>query len=138
MNDVPSLIREIDRLRMEKSELAAQLEKSQTLLKTHLEIEKEKETINETERQKLALQLRSAQNRIEELVKLADYRRHAPERGYQTDRYDDAASEFSEITESELHAGENTFDLFIGDCELDDVTKIVNSSYLILVLIGDA
>lgn len=122
MNDIPTLLKEIDRLRMEKSELAAQLEKAQTLLKTHMDIEREKQIINETERQKLELQLKSAQHRIEELAKLSDFRRHASYGGYQSDKlYDDAASEFSDITESELHAGENTFDLFIGECELDDV-----------------
>lgn len=122
-SDLPSLLKEIDRLRMEKSELAAQLEKSQTLLMTHLEIEKEKQIIHETDRQKLELQLKAAQHRIEELVKLADFRRHNADNQYRAGerQYDDAVSEFSDITESELHAGENTMDLFIGECELDEV-----------------
>ena len=120
-NDIDSLLKEIDRLRLEKSELAAQLEKSQTLLKTHLEIEKEKHLVTETEKQRLELQVKSAQHRIDELVKLADFRKQG-EYAFGTEKpYDEDAPEFSEITETELHAGENTFDLFVGDCELDQV-----------------
>lgn len=124
-SDIPSLLKEIDRLRMEKSELAAQLEKSQTLLKTHLEIEKEKQIINETDKQKLELQLKASQHRIDELVKLSDFRRRGgDDNRYPADKlYDDNVSEFSDITESELHAGENTMDLFIGECELDEVNN---------------
>ena len=119
--DLPSLMKENDRLRIEKSELAGQLEKSQTLLKTHLDIEKERQLIADTDKQKSDIQLKAAQHRIEELVKLADFRRHG-EHAFRSDKaYDDAASEFSEMTESELQAGENTFDLFIGEGELDEV-----------------
>jgi len=121
-----SLLREIDRLRLEKSEIAAQLEKAQTLLQTHIEMEKEKEIINNAELNKLQLQLKSANNRIEELVKLADFRARTYKdnmlkSGLGFKPYDEGASEFSDITESEISTNENTMDVLVRGCELDEL-----------------
>jgi len=126
IKDPVSLLKEIDRLRLEKSEIAAQLEKAQTLLHTHLEMEKEKEIINSAEVNKLQLQLKSANNRIEELVKLADFRARTYKdnllkTGANYKPYDDGASEFSDITESEISTNENTLDVLVGNCELDEL-----------------
>jgi len=127
IKDPVSLLKEIDRLRLEKSEIAAQLEKAQTLLHTHLEMEKEKEIIHSAEVNKLQLQLKSANNRIEELVKLADFRARTYKDnllktgGAGFKPYDDGASEFSDITESEISTNENTLDVLVGNCELDEL-----------------
>lgn len=126
MNDVPSLVKEINRLRLEKSEIAAQLEKTQTLLQTHLEMEKERETIHQAEMHKVQLQLKAANNRIEELVRIADfraknYKEMLMKTGAVFKPYDQEDDEFSVITESDLHAGENTFDVLIKDCEIDEL-----------------
>lgn len=119
-------MKEIDRLRIEKSEIAAQLEKAQTLLHTHLEMEREKEIISKAEADKLQLQLKSSNNRIEELTKLADfrarnYRDNMLKSGISFKPYDEGASEFSDITESELATTENTLDVLVRNCEFDEL-----------------
>lgn len=126
INNIPSLLKEIDRLRLEKSEIAAQLEKAQTLLHTHLEMDKDKDIIHKAESEKNQLQLKSANNRIEELTKLADFRArnykdNMLKSGISFKPYDEGASEFSEITESELVSTENTLDVLVRNCELDEL-----------------
>mmetsp|Transcript_30757 Transcript_30757/g.27961 ORF Transcript_30757/g.27961 Transcript_30757/m.27961 type:complete len:251 (+) Transcript_30757:739-1491(+) len=54
-DDIPGLVKEVERLKIEKSEIAAQLEKAQTLLQTHLDIEKERQIIHDSEMHKLQL-----------------------------------------------------------------------------------
>lgn len=126
INNLPSLLKEIDRLRIEKSEIAAQLEKAQTLLHTHLEMEREKDIINKAEADKLQLQLKSSNNRIEELTKLANfgarnYGNNILKPGISFRPYDEGASEFSDITESELATTENTLDVLVRNCEFDEL-----------------
>mmetsp|Transcript_673 Transcript_673/g.619 ORF Transcript_673/g.619 Transcript_673/m.619 type:complete len:417 (+) Transcript_673:675-1925(+) len=125
-SDINSVLKEVDRLRIEKSEIAAQLEKTQTLLQTHLEIEKEKEGLYQAEVKKLDLQLKSANSRIDELVKLADiraksYRDIIASKGGAFEPYEDDADDFSEITESDIHVGENTFDILVSDCTFNEL-----------------
>ena len=133
-NDPLELRREIERLRLEKSDLAAQLEKSQTLLRTQIDISKEKETIHDTEIHQAKIKLKSANTRVEELVKLADFRnktngflQSGMENGDK--EYDDNVSEFSEMTENELQAGENFLDVYVGNGDLDDVNNYIFVRY---------
>ena len=76
-NDPMALRKEIEHLRLEKGELAAHLEKTQTLLKTHMDIESERERIHNMEKEKIELQLKAALARADELAKLADLRGHS-------------------------------------------------------------
>lgn len=73
-DDIPGLQREIERLKIEKGDLAAELEKYQSLITLKAQIEVEKTTLIKAENENLKFQLRSASKRIEELSKLSDYR----------------------------------------------------------------
>ena len=66
-NDKNELIREIERLRTEKAELASFLEKLQTMLSTQQEIEQQKDEIHDNEMKRVQLQLKQISHRNEEL-----------------------------------------------------------------------
>ena len=114
--------KEIEKLKMEKGELAAQLEKAQTLLKTYMEMEEQNRRIREAEAKKTELQLKAAINRAEELSKIVDLKGQANKDGLRTYeingvKYDDSVSEFSVDTDDT--SGHNVFDLWIGQVDFD-------------------
>ena len=135
--DLQGLRREIERLKLEKGQLAAEVEKSQSLLVLRNEMEKEKTGMYETEIEQLKIQLRSAQQRTDELARLADYRATRVvqlERNQRLNTYDEenrivgtktqitvgelfnSAPEFQE-SGTEMATNENILDLFIGEAE---------------------
>ena len=63
---------EIDRLKQEKSDFAAELEKAQNLLKLQTDIEKENTVYFQNELKRLSLVERSVSTKVEELAKRAD------------------------------------------------------------------
>lgn len=136
-NDLNSLRREVERLKLEKGQLAAEVEKAQSLLVLKNEMEKEKQAMYESEIEQLKIQLRSAQQRTEELARLADYRANRVinlERNQRLNIYDEdnrivgtktqitvgelnnAAPEFME-TGTEVAHNENILDLWLGEAE---------------------
>ena len=136
-NDLQGLRREIERLKLEKGQLAAEVEKAQSLLVLRNEMEKEKTSMYETEIEQLRIQLRSAQGRTEELARLADYRANRViqlERNQRLNTYDEdnrivgtkthvtigelqnAAPEFME-SGTEVAPNENILDLWLGEAE---------------------
>ena len=129
VNHIPSLMKEIDELRLGKSEIAAELEKMETLLRTHMDIEEQKEIIYDAEYNKLELQIKAANGRIDELTKHAEqktktYREGMLKAGISYRPYDEGASEFSEMSESrsEMDLPDiNTLDVLVRNCELDEL-----------------
>jgi protein fantom len=136
-SDLQGLRREIERLKLEKGQLAAEVEKAQSLLVLRNEMEKEKTSMYETEVEQLRIQLRSAQQRAEELARLADYRANRViqlERNTRLNTYDgdnrivgtktqitvgelqNSAPEFLE-SGTEVAANENILDLWLGEAE---------------------
>lgn len=133
-DDLVSLKREIERLKLEKGQLAAELEKIQSLLVLKNEMEKEKNALNQSENEQMKMQLKSAQQRAEELARLADFRSNRViqlERNQRLNVYDDAnrivasknvlsISEFDraapefEDAGTEVSTGENIVDLWLG------------------------
>ncbi|CAG9333007.1 unnamed protein product [Blepharisma stoltei] len=135
--DIPNLKREIERLKLEKGQLAAELEKIQNLLVLKNEMEKEKNALHSSESEQLQMQLKSAQQRAEELARLADFRANRViqlERNQRLNVYDDAnrivatktqislaefdgaAAEFVD-NGTEVGTGENIVDLWLGAAE---------------------
>jgi hypothetical protein len=72
--DIPSMRREIERLKNEKAQIAAELEKAHTLLAMKNDIDKERNGMHERESESYKFQLKSAQQRADDLAKLADFR----------------------------------------------------------------
>ena len=72
--DLASLRKENERLKIEKAQIAAELEKAHTLLSMKGEIDKERNAMHERESESQKYQLQSAQRRAEDLAKLADFR----------------------------------------------------------------
>ena len=129
MNMKPEmLLKEIERLRLEKGELAAQLEKSQTLLKIQMESEQEQNKIHQAQISTLELQLKGAILRSNELTKLVDLKGYGSQEGVEIyekngNKYDDRVSVFSDDTSTDIEnePGTNYFEVWLGDAELDEV-----------------
>lgn len=136
-NDLKGLHREVERLKLEKGQLAAEVEKAQSLLTLKNEMENEKSSMFSSEIEQLKIQLRSAQQRTEELARLADFRANRViqlERNQRLNIYDEdnrivgsktqitvgeldnTAAEFVE-TGTEVAHNENILDLWIGEAE---------------------
>lgn len=125
-SDDPKVLRkEIEHLKLEKGELAAHLEKTQTLLRTRQDIENHKESLHKTEVEKLSLQMRAAILKCTELAKIADLHSQSKQQRtmYEAEgvKYSDSVSVFSvdPAEEDQIQAGENFFDLFLGEAQLD-------------------
>jgi hypothetical protein len=73
-DDPQGLRREIERLKNEKAQIAAELEKAHTLLAMKNDIDKERNAMHERESESYKFQLQSAQQRADDLAKLADFR----------------------------------------------------------------
>ena len=138
--DPKSLRKEIERLQMEKAQLASELEKAQMQLKIRMDIERDNKSMLEGQVEELKLKLKAGATKATEYEKLAEFRgqrigqlektmhKGAAEREMRaTTPYGeplrvgemDAMSEFSEIShESELRVGENRLDVWIGQVEL--------------------
>ena len=127
IKDADSLLKEIERLRLEKGELAAQLERSQTLLKIQMETEQEQNRIHQAQIATLELQLKGAILRSNELSKLVDLKGFGSHEGVEVyekngTKYDDRVSVFSDDgSEAETEPGTNYFEIWLGDAELDEV-----------------
>jgi len=72
--DPPSQLRAIEQLKLEKAQLAAELEKFQSLLTLREQMEKEKVALVQTEAEYAKAETKGLQLRVEELSRLADYR----------------------------------------------------------------
>ena len=89
--------------------------------------EKENESSWKTKISKLELELKSLNSRIEELIKLADfkartYKENMLKSGLNFKPYDDDASDFSEMTDSELgDMDSNALEVLIRHCDLDEL-----------------
>lgn len=127
VRDPESLLKEIERLRLEKGELAAQLEKSQTLLKIQMESEQEQVKIHQAQISTLELQLKGAILRASELSKIVDLKGYGTKDGVEVYekggvKYDDRVSVFSDdASEIDIDPGTNYLELWLGDAELDEV-----------------
>jgi protein fantom len=128
IKDPESLLKEIERLRLEKGELAAQLERSQTLLKIQMESEQEESKIYKAQISTLELQLKGAILRSNELSKLVDLKGFGSHEGVEVyekngNKYDDRVSVFSDdaASEADTEIGTNYFEIWLGDAELDEV-----------------
>lgn len=119
-NDQKALLREIERLRLEKGDLACQLEKVQSLLKTQLDINREESLVREGEKERLQRQLGETVKKADELSrKIEFYGGQASHSGGKQiyDRggvhYDDSVSLFSQNTNIDHYkAGLNSLDLY--------------------------
>jgi len=72
--DLKSCNSEINRLKIEKGKLAAELEKAQTLLRIQQDINKEQSQLAENEKEQLKGQLQASSTRADQLARLADHR----------------------------------------------------------------
>ena len=136
--DVPTLKKELERLRLEKSQLIAELEKTQRVLTLKNELEKDQHASKLGEAEQLRMQLKAAQQRTEELARLADFRANRLiqlEQNMRLNVYDDDSrivaskteirltdlgegNEFvSGEIETEVGSGENIYDLWLGEAE---------------------
>ena len=130
--DAPSQLRAIEQLKLEKAQLAAELEKSQSLLTLREQMEKEKVALVQTEADHAKVENQALKQRVEELSRLADYR--ATRIGQLEPRgrvsvFDESASrtgtlrpaidsDFISDDASELAPGENALELIIVSAEL--------------------
>ena len=156
--------KEVERLKIEKGELAAELEKVQNLMTLKNEMEKEREAIYKSEVEQYKMQLKAAQQRTQELARLADFRANRVlqlERNQRLNTYDEAnritatatsvnvasfensAPEFIEGG-TEVDSGENILDLWIGEGEfyqysLESILKslVLNESSMVSFLTID-
>ena len=136
-NDLKGLQREVERLKLEKGQLAAEVEKAQSLLTLKNEMEVEKNALYESEIEQLKIQNKSALQRTEELARLADFRANRViqlERNQRLNIYDEdnrivgtktqitvgelqnSAPEFIE-SGTEVGNNENILDLWLGEAE---------------------
>lgn len=136
--DVLTLKRELERLRLEKSQLIAELEKTQRLLTLRNELDKDQKSAKSSEMESLRMQLKAAQMRAEELARLADFRANRLiqlEKNQRLNLYDDQSHIIASKTEirlgdlvegaefvtaeieTEVGSGENILDLWLGEGE---------------------
>ncbi|CAG9323251.1 unnamed protein product [Blepharisma stoltei] len=116
------LKQENEKLTVEKGEIAAELKKCQNLLELRDQIENEKVSLIQSENEKLNCLLRSAQKRIDELSRLAEYRGSLASRGSQEIQRNFAMESYGfgagfKEDGSEVGVGQNIFDLLIVDAE---------------------
>ncbi|KAL4432319.1 hypothetical protein ABPG74_011078 [Tetrahymena malaccensis] len=124
------LKKKIQHLILEKGELGLHLERQATMLRTKIEIDKEKERLHKLEIDQLNEQLRIQKSKAEELAKLASIKgymlddQRGPTHLYEIDnvKYDKNVQEFitEDHAEDELGPGENFFDIYIGTVDLDE------------------
>ena len=141
-NDPTSLLKEIERLMLEKAQLASELEKAETQLKIRMDIEKENTNLMENQIEEYKMRMKAATTKADEYAKITEYkatRINQLEKNLHLQasaQYDvptveklksmsaaqfartslapDAMSEFSvDTTETELRPGENVIDLWI-------------------------
>ena len=129
---------EIDRLRQEKSEFAAELEKAQNLLQLQTDIERENSVYFTHEEKRLKLIEKSVTMKVEELSRRADEKTRTVKdiekktaidlresagdlaRASMVSADIDARSEFSAATqESEIATDENILDFKVEDADFD-------------------
>lgn len=106
------LKKKVEHLILEKGELGLHLERQATMLRTKIEIDKEKERLHSIEVEQLNQQLRIARNKADEIGRLAEIKGYANEQQkhalhiYEKDnvKYDKAIDEFStdDIAEEQL------------------------------------
>ncbi|CAD8068862.1 unnamed protein product [Paramecium primaurelia] len=130
-DDPVYLRKEIEHLKLEKGELAAHLEKTQTLLKNQQDIQMEKDKMHQTQIEQLKLELKVANEKAYEYAKIADLKTQARQQQtlYEAEgiKYDDSISVFSVDKDEMLSPGENFFDLWIGKGEYQPAELV--SSY---------
>ena len=146
-NDPIYLKSEIEKLKLEKSELGEELEKTKSLLITQEQINDDIKKLQEYDNKKYQAEVRLLKNKIEELIKLIDvnnlpdeYLVQDPVTGKVTlkdknallndlippeqkdvNLLDDNITEFSQDeTEPELPMNENALDIFFGECIYED------------------
>jgi Ca2+-binding EF-hand superfamily protein len=140
-NDVAGLTREVERLKLEKGQIAAELEKVSSLLKVKNDQEKETAELHNATVEQLRIQLKAANQRAEELARLADFRANRViqlERNQRLNTYDDAnriigsktelrvgdweaaAGEFVE-GDTEVGTDENVLDIWLGEGEYYEI-----------------
>lgn len=157
--DVPNLKRQVERLQLEKAQLASELEKMQSLLTIKHEMDKDRLALQDSESKQLRIGLKAAQQRTEELARLADFRANRVvqlEKNQRLTVYDDAnrvvasrsqftigelmgfSDEFSEA-DTEVASGENVFDLWLGQAEFYELPmrQIVGDSGIMSFLTVD-
>ena len=149
--DVHSLRREIERLKNEKAQIAAELEKAHTMMAMKSDIDKERNSMHERESESYKFQLQSAQQRAEDLAKLADFRANRVvqlEKNQRLNVYDDQSrivasktefrisevegiEEFGGDLDTEIGTGENVLDLWLGEAEFYEVavSQIMGQNY---------
>ena len=139
--DLTSLRKENERLKREKAQIAAELEKAHTLLSMKGEIDKERNNMHQRESESQKYQLQSAQRRAEDLAKLADFRGNRVvelEKNRHLNAIDeprvvttkanfrmnelDVIQEFASDMTSEIGTGENILDLWLGEAEFYEMT----------------
>lgn len=129
-DDVKALNEEINHLILEKGELAQHLEKTQSLLKTRIDIEAERENMHKAEVKQLELQVHATEVRVEELAQMLNLKGDHYVKLEKDEIYlnngiqyqGDTISQFSasELTKQEdLEAGANYLDLFLGKIDFD-------------------
>lgn len=140
-NDVAGLTREVERLKLEKGQIAAELEKISSLLRVKNDQEKDSLELHNATIEQLRIQLKAANQRAEELARLADFRANRViqlERNQRLNTYDDAnriigskselrvgdweaaACEFVEGG-TEVGTDENILDLWLGEGEYYEI-----------------
>ena len=130
-----SLLKEIERLRHSKRDIAAELEKLQQMLKLQSDLEGEKVAVVEEEAEQLRSQVKSYRIKIEDLANQldqkakenAELRKALAGRGFagtisgkefNPDQTMDSVSDFSEMTEeSALGGQDNVLDLVVDGAE---------------------
>ncbi|EGR32196.1 hypothetical protein IMG5_092630 [Ichthyophthirius multifiliis] len=122
--------KKVEHLILEKGELGLHLERQATMLRTKIQIDKEKDKLHKMEIEQIYEQLKVMTNKADELAKLADikgyvqYQNNQAVQIYEKDnvKYTKDVSEFSceDLVEEELGIGENIFDLYIGKINMDE------------------
>lgn len=130
-DDVKALNEEINHLILEKGELAQHLEKTQSLLKTRIEVESERQNMYRAEISKLQQRLSSLQQRADELTRMVDIKGNQAGRPgadnvfvsrgiqYQGDTISVFSTEDTAAQLEELERGNNYLDLFLGSVQFD-------------------
>ena len=73
LKDNTQLLREVERLRLEKGDLACQLEKLQSLLKTQLDINREEALVKDNEITRMQAQLNETVKKADELSRKIEF-----------------------------------------------------------------
>jgi len=146
IDDPKSLLKEIERLKNSKREIAAELEKCQQLLKLQSNLEEEKLSLIRSEAEQLRMQCKAYNTKIEDLAlqldekqkENAELRKSLSGKGFATrdlkfDRTMDSISDFSEMTEeTNLGHQENVLDLAMdrGEFHANSLVQMLGKSKL--------